>query len=175
MTLTIEEVYDAALVRSDDVEDNFLELGRSLRRLFDMDRGLFKQLIKKRNLSRNKARCLVNVSKVFDPLPIPRSRLRKIGRTKLQMIAKHVTPENMEDLLQLAENCSAQRLERTLRDGTHCEKTRRVQMSVTAAEYKELEDALVQFGGVRSGQGIKHKEVALMNMARAATQNIKSY
>ncbi len=35
MTMSIEELYDRALALSSDVEDKFLELGRSLRQLLD--------------------------------------------------------------------------------------------------------------------------------------------
>jgi hypothetical protein len=38
MTMNIEELYDRALALSSDVEDKFLELGRSLRQLLDRDR-----------------------------------------------------------------------------------------------------------------------------------------
>jgi hypothetical protein len=30
------------------------------------------------------------VSPIFEPVPVPRSRLHKIGATKLQLIGKHV-------------------------------------------------------------------------------------
>ena len=40
---------------------------------------------------------------MFDKAPVPRSRLRKIGWTKLQLIGKHVTASNLDDLLELAE------------------------------------------------------------------------
>jgi hypothetical protein len=35
MAMSIEELYDRALALSSDVEDKFLELGRSLRQLLD--------------------------------------------------------------------------------------------------------------------------------------------
>jgi hypothetical protein len=35
MTMSIEELYDRTLALSSDVEDKFLELGRSLRQLLD--------------------------------------------------------------------------------------------------------------------------------------------
>lgn len=53
---------------------------------------------------------------MFDPLPIPRSRLRKIGWTKLQLIGKHVETDNLEELLTLAESVKAKELERRLRE-----------------------------------------------------------
>jgi hypothetical protein len=43
---------------------------------------------------------------------VPRSRLRKIGWTKLQLIGKHISQGNLEELLQLAESVSSKELER---------------------------------------------------------------
>ena len=77
MALSTEDLYDKAKALSGDVEDNFLELGRSLRQLLDRDPELFKEIVAKTNLGRRKAYYLVEVSRIFDPLPIPRSRLRQ--------------------------------------------------------------------------------------------------
>jgi hypothetical protein len=41
MTMSIEELYDRVLALSSNVEDTFLELGRSLRRLLDETRTCF--------------------------------------------------------------------------------------------------------------------------------------
>ena len=92
MALSTEDLYDKAKYLSGDVQDNFLELGRSLRQLLDRDPELFKKIVQKTKLGRRKAYCLVEVSRIFDPLTVPRSRLRKIGWTKLQLIGKHVEP-----------------------------------------------------------------------------------
>jgi hypothetical protein len=91
MTISTDELYDRAMALSSDVEDKFLELGRSLRQLLDRDPGLFQQVVRKRGLGRRKAYYLVEVSRKFEPLPISRARLKKIGWTKLQIIGQHVT------------------------------------------------------------------------------------
>ena len=168
MALSTEDLYDKAKALSGDVEDNFLELGRSLRQLLDRDPELFKKIVAKANLGRRKAYYLVEVSRIFDPLPIPRSRLRKIGWTKLQLIGKHIEPDNMEELLQLlAEVHQRQRpRERHLRGekplgNAHC-----VLMYFSPKEYRELEEALIRNGGTRSGRGILNKEKALINVVR---------
>jgi hypothetical protein len=91
MTINIDELYDRALALSSDVEDKFLELGRALRQLLDRDPALFQQVVKKRGLGRRKAYYLVEVSRRFEPLPISRAKLKKVGWTKLQIIGQHVT------------------------------------------------------------------------------------
>ena len=114
MTISIEELYDRALALSSDVEDKFLELGRALRQLLDRDPALFQQVVKKRGLGRRKAYYLVEVSRKFEPLPISRARLKKIGWTKLQIIGQHVTKDNVEELVNLAEQLKTKQLERKM-------------------------------------------------------------
>jgi hypothetical protein len=167
VTLSTEDLIDKALALSVDVEDNFLELGKTLRQLMDRDPDLFHQIIQKSNLGRRKAYYLVEVSRKFDPLPIPRARLRKIGWTKLQLIGKHIDANNLDQLLQLAEASNTKELERHMRGekpigNAHC-----VLMYFTPKQYAELEDMLVKYGGVRSGRGIQNKEQALLRIVRA--------
>lgn len=63
MALKTEEIYDKAMALSGDVEHNFLELGKTLRKLIDRDPDLFQQIVKKRKLGRRKAYYLVEVSR----------------------------------------------------------------------------------------------------------------
>jgi hypothetical protein len=174
MTISIEELYDRALALSPDVENQFLELGRSLRQLLDRDPGLFQQIVKKGRLGRRKAYYLVEVSRKFEPLPVPRSRLRKIGWTKLQLIGKHLDASNIDELLELAENNNSNELERILRGDkplggdAHC-----VLMYFSPKQYAELEAALLKNGGSRSGRGIVGKEKALINALRKAVPGLE--
>ncbi len=166
MALSTEELFEKALTLSGDVDDNFLELGKSLRQLQDRDSELFHKIVAKTNLGRRKAYYLVEVSRIFDPLPVPRSRLRKIGWTKLQLIGKHVKPDNMEDLLSLAEEVNAKELERRMRGekpmgNAHC-----VLMYFSPKQYADLEEVLLANGGQRSGRGILNKEEALLKVIK---------
>jgi hypothetical protein len=173
VTLSTEDLIDKALALSRDVEDNFLELGKCLRQLMDRDPNLFQQIVQKTNLGRRKAYYLVEVSRIFDPLPVPRSRLRKIGWTKLQLIAKHITADNLDELLQLAENASAKRLEAAMRGEKSLGNAHCVLMYFSPKDYADLEDTLVKHGGVRSGRGIQNKEEALLRMVHAMKKQPK--
>ena len=166
MTPSNEALYDKAMSLSKDVEDNFLELGKSLRRLQDHDPELFQQFVASANIGRRKAYYLVEVSRIFDPLTVPRARLRKIGWTKLQLIGKHVTPNNLDALLHLAEECNAKELERLMRGEKPLGNARCVLMYFSPKQYDELEDALVQHGGVRRGRGVENKEEAMISIVR---------
>lgn len=174
MTMSIEELYDKVLGLSANVEDNFLELGRSLRQLQDRDPDLFQQVAKKENLKRRKAYYLVEVSRTFDKAPVPRARLRKIGWTKLQVIGKHVTAQNLDELLELAETTNSKVLERQMRgekpmDGAHC-----VVMYFTPKQYAEFKQALLKNGAKPSGRGIVDKEKALINALRKAEPGLEN-
>lgn len=166
MTPGNEALYDKAMSLSKDLEDNFLELGKSLRRLQDHDPELFHQFVASANFGRRKAYYLVEVSRIFDPLTVPRAKLRKIGWTKLQLIGKHVTPNNLDALLHLAEECNAKELERLMRGEKPLGNARCVLMYFSPKQYDELEDALVQHGGVRRGRGVENKEVAMISIVR---------
>jgi hypothetical protein len=164
MALSTEDLYDKALGLAGNVEDNFLDLGKSLRQLFDRDPDLFKRALDKSNLGSRKAYYLVNISRWFDGAPVGRARLRKIGWTKLQVIGPHVENQNLEELLQLAENNTTAQLKMLVKgeqpvNNAHC-----VLMYFSPQQYEQLEESLLKHGGTRSGRGILNKETALMNI-----------
>jgi hypothetical protein len=162
MAITAEELYDSALGMAGNIEDNFLELGKTLRQLIDKDGDLFQKFIDKSAIKRRKAYYLVEVSRIFDPLPVSRNRLRKIGWTKLQIIGANTTKENVQEMLELAENNTAQQLTALMRGEKPVPNAHCVLMYFSPAQYKELEEALLANGGSRSGRGILNKEKALI-------------
>ncbi len=162
MAVSNEELYGQAEALSANVEDNFLDLGRALRKLLDRDPELFSKLWQKASLGRRKAYYLVEVSRTFDPLPISRNRLKKIGWTKLQLLAKQITKDNAQELLALAEENTTKQLEKLMRgekpiDNAHC-----MLMYFSPKQYKVVEEAMLANGGVKSGRGVVGKEEALV-------------
>ena len=162
MALSNDDLYDKAMELSKDFDDNFLDLAKTLRQLLDRDPEKFRDLWTKTNLGRRKAYYLVEVSRTFDPLPGPKSRLKKIGWTKLQVIGKHVTKDNLGEMLDLAEKHTAKELESLMRgekpsNNAHC-----VLMYFSPKQYDLLERTLLKNGGTRSGRGINDKEEALI-------------
>jgi hypothetical protein len=174
MTMSIDELYDRALALSSDVEDTFLELGRSLRQLMDRDPGLFQQIVKKGRLGRRKAYYLVEVSRKFESLPINRARLKKIGWTKLQIIGQHVTKDNVEELVSLAEQLNTKQLGRTMQGDDPLGNAHCVLMYFDPNQYTEFEEALLKNGAERSGRGIVGKEEALIKALRKAVSGLEN-
>jgi hypothetical protein len=168
VTLSTDDLYEKALGLSSNVDDNFLELARSLRQLLDRDPELFKKVIDKTNLGSRKAYYLVNISKVFDPLPVHKPRLRALGWTKLQVLVPHINEGNIEGMLELAENNTTTQLKALVKGETPPKDAHCVLMYFSPKDFKIFEEALVTHGGVRSGRGILNKEEALLRFIKAA-------
>jgi hypothetical protein len=98
---------------------------------------------------------LIEGSRTVEALAIPRDQLRKIGWSKLQLIAKHVTLDTLDAFLQLAEDTTAKDLERHLRGEKPAGNAHRVLKYFSPKQYKQLEGALAPYGGAPSGSAIK--------------------
>jgi hypothetical protein len=162
MALKTEDLYEKAVTLSKNVGDTFLDLGRTLRQLQSRDPKLFQGIIAETELGRRKAYYTVEISRVFEPLTVSRARLKKIGWTKLGIIAKHVTPENVDELLDLAENNTTKDIERAMRGERPMGDAHVVLMYFSPKQYQDLEKALLQHGASKSGRGMINKEKALM-------------
>ena len=164
MALSTEAIYEKALDLSKNVDDNFLDLARTLRQLTDRDPDLVKKVWEKSNLGSRKAYYLVNIDKWFSGLPVGRARLKAIGWTKLQIIGPKVTPHNLEEMLDMAENNTAAQLKQLVKGETPLTNSHCVLMYFSPKQYHELESVLIKHGGTKSGRGILNKEEALMNV-----------
>ena len=130
--------------------------------------------MKKRGLGRRKAYYLVEVSRKFEPLPISRARLKKIGWTKLQIIGQHVTKDNVEELVSLAEQLKTKQLERKMQGDEPISNAHCVLMYFSPKQYAEFEEAVLKKNGAEpSGRGIVGKEEALINALRKAVPGLE--
>ena len=156
MTEGTDALDEKALELSANVPDNFLELGRALSRLYDRDPNLFRQLATKSNMGPRTAYDLVEVSRTFEPLTIPRDQLRKIGWPKLQLVAEHLTPNTLVALLHLAEERTVEDLKHHLRGwkrpagNAHC-----MLRYFSPKSYEQLEGAHVSNGAAPSACAVE--------------------
>ena len=67
MALKTEDLFDKAMTLSKNVDDTFLELGRTLRQLQDREPKLFQEIVAKSDLGRRKAYYLVDVTAPSSP------------------------------------------------------------------------------------------------------------
>jgi hypothetical protein len=170
MTVDTEDLVISVKDLSGNVDETFLELGRALRELHEREPQQFSDIVTKSGLGRRKAYYLVDISRAFDPLEVSRAKLKEVGWTKLAMIAKRVTQENFEKLLNLAERNNVKELDRLARGykplgDSHC-----VMMYFSPTQYEVLEQALVRHGAkkARGGRGLADKEDALLKIVRKA-------
>ena len=175
MTLNIEALYQKTKEMAADVDDTFLDLGRHLRQLLDRDPELFQKIVAQTALGRRKAYYLVEISRVFDPLQVSRPRLKKLGWTKLQLIGKHVTQDNVEELMELAESMNTKQLERKMKGKMPIKNAACVLMYFNPTAVKELEQALEKYGATPTPRGIQDREEALIRMIRAMNKQSEEF
>jgi hypothetical protein len=156
MTDVTDALFDKALVLFANVPENFMELGRALAQLYDLDRDRFPELAVRSNVSLRGAYHLIEVSRTFEALAIPRDQLDKIGWPKLQLIAKHLTPKTLDALLRLAEESTVKDLEHHV---SGCKKpaggSHILLRYFSPKSYEQLRGALVSNGGAPSAGVVK--------------------
>jgi hypothetical protein len=164
----VDMLLENAVRLSDRPEDTFPKLARALAKLYAHDKNLLRQFLGASTMGRRKAYYLIELGKRIQGLKLPEKRLKRIGWTKMQVLAKHLTLANADDLLARAEANSAQKLAAMLR-GEQCrERARCVLLYFSPRQYREFERAVLSHGGSRSGRGLVAKEEALIKAIREA-------
>ncbi len=170
MTESLKDIFDEAVSLSTQSEDNFVKLGKLLRKLQVEDKELFKQLIEENGLDRRKAYYFAAIARQFTGLPINKEKLAAIGWTKAEIIGPHVTRNNWRELLELARKYSAHDLRIAVNGGTPVRGMRSVLLRLKPRQYDRFAKAVAAFGGKVDGATLKNKERALMNLIDAAEQ-----
>lgn len=142
------------------IGDRFLRLAWALRELQDEQPGIFLKVVGLVGLNSRKAYALARIARQFDG--VPEERLYFIGWTKLVIIGRYLTDDNLEHLLQLAQQNTAHDLEVLLRGETPIEDAKVVQLYLAPNDYQRLRAALIKHGAVTSGNGLIKMEAALM-------------
>jgi hypothetical protein len=161
-TVNINQDTDKALELIAQINDEFLELASLLRQLQEKEPDDFKALLSIPELGRRKGYYLVEIDRAFADFDVLPQRLNKIGWTKLQIIARHVTAENLELLLTLAETHIAKNLE-LIMHGELPNIARTVLLLFTQEQFAVFSDAVLAHGAVASGAGFLGKEAALIS------------
>ena len=157
-------IYARALKLAQDPDEHFIELGRLLLTIHEDHRPLLRGWIKRSGISRRKAYYMIAIARAFEAYGVKKERLAAIGWTKLQIIAPHVQPDNIEDLLTLAETRTARRLKAEFRTDLETSDTRCVLFYFSPEDYARLEAALLKRVAGKFGRGLVDKEKALMRL-----------
>ena len=157
MTDKANDLYEKAIELSKRFDERFLDLASTLRQLRDVDPHLFRLCVENSHISLRKAYYLLEVAETFEKLHVPEKRLMAIGWTKLQVIAGHVTKQNVGTLLKLAETENTRDLKAMMKGETAKTRPHCVLMYFTEDQYAEFVDAVLEFGGAKSGRGLVGK------------------
>ena len=171
MATNIDKVFETAIDLAQEGEDSFLELASQLRQIHERDRDLFRRFIATSGISRRKAYYLVKADKQFRKIPVPRSRIRALGWTKLHMIGPALTETNYEKLITLAEQNSAPNLKLLVKGEKPIKGQRCVTLYLSDDQYALLEKLLVDNGAKPVGRGLQDKEGALMKVLTEAAKH----
>ena len=90
--------------------------------------------------------------------------MAKIGWTKVQIIAEHVTPEKFEYYLCLAEQHTVDELKTVVKGGVPAMAPRRVTLMMQPHDYGRFESVLLQHGARKNGRMLSGKEAAIMKV-----------
>ena len=169
------DLYDKAVRLSEKFEENFWELALTLRTLRDVNLDKFRECILTTGIGLRKAYYLVEVAEAIEPLNILPARLRKIGWTKLQLIAKPITKQNAKQMLGWAEEHTVRDLKKVLagekpENNSHC-----VMMYFSPEDYDLFADVLKEHGATVEGRSIANKEEALMHLLKQARGKQKAH
>ncbi len=162
MKLKHSEQFYQALHLVSQIDEKFIELGSHLRYLQENEPEEFRALLSQPQLGRRKGYYLVEIDRAFAGSAAPEKRLSKIGWTRLQIIARHVTPDNCEKLLQLAETHTAKNLEKIMRGEEPVLGGRTVLLFFTGEQFAAFSQAILKHGAVANGDGFIGKEAALI-------------
>src|SRR4051812_9526625 len=167
--MTATSLFQDALALAANPDTNFLQLGRYLVDLRGMSPGHFQNFIKQSGLNRRRVYYLAKIAEQLGELEkrgthLDPSQLRRIGWTKLQVIASRLTPSDAAKQLQIAEQHTARELMVRMRGEKPAPKEHAILLRFTPEQYQMFEEAILQNGGTRKpkGRGLLNKEEALI-------------
>lgn len=170
-----EELMAEAMTLAGDMEASFIRLGQVLRQLQDLDPIAYGAAVRDCGLASQVASDLVRINRAFANLPIPAARMRRIGWIKLAAVAPYIGRENYPVLLKQAEANDEAALDAILRGEAPAGVHSPVVFQLRDDERDTLNAALLNFGAIRSAEGMTNSEAALMLMAWFVQQQLEGF
>lgn len=138
---------------------NFLEQGALIKQMLETSPDKLSSLLRDLKIKKRKAYYLAEVARTLAELRVSEKRLLKIGWTKLQIVHTHLTSENCETLLALAEDLPVYRLREYLATGEVEQPKHCVQLYFNNEEFEVFQQTLATYG---NGHGQRERETALI-------------
>jgi len=144
------------------IEYDFLAAAQLLRGIQDKTPEAFATAAKFAGIGLRKAYALAQIDRCFSVLNVERKLLCNIGWSKLQILCQHITLDNHQKLLSLAQNVCAHELSAILRDATYSAGKHCVVLYFSSKQYDVFQHAVLAHGGKKSSRGLTYKEMALV-------------
>ena len=106
----VAKTMDRAVRLSARANDTFPELARCLANLYAQEPSFLPKFVTKSGMGKRKAYYLIDLGQRLKGIGVSDDRLRRVGWTKMQVCARHLTRANASDLLKQAEETSAEGL-----------------------------------------------------------------
>jgi len=143
-------------------QQDFLEEAERLSTVLDESPEDFVPTATRMGIAKRKAYYLVEIHKAFEGLPVDRERLLGIKWTKAQILARHVTRENVDYLLGEAERLPVHQLQKAIQGADSDASKHCVLLYLSDQDYRLLSKVLKSHGARPSARGLRNKEQALI-------------
>lgn len=147
---------------------DFIALGRYLRAVSEAPGASVAEAGAQFGVNRRKAQYLVEIARTIDGLGIPDERLRRIGWTKLSVIASDLDAGNADELLTAAEKHKVPDLQAILAGRKPASRRHVMKFDLDDAQHAVVRAALLAHGASPSSRGLHDKEAALVAALTAA-------
>jgi hypothetical protein len=147
---------------------DFIALGRYLRVISQTPGASVAKAGAQLGVNRRKAQYLAEIAKAIDGLDIPDERLRRIGWTKLMVIAPRLDADNTDDLLTAAETRKVPDLQVIVAGREPAARRHVMKFDLDDAQHAVVRAALRAHGATPSTRGLHGKEAALVAALTAA-------
>lgn len=171
----MEGIKKAAVEVPQDLIDHnksrLLETASLLRKVRDENRDEFRSVATKLRMRLRKAYHLAQIDEALSDMDIPAERMQRLGWTKLSILATYGKKETIDDLLNVAEDCTAHELKMYIHKGGIDPGGRTVVLHFDKEQYGLLEEALRAKGAEPHSRGLLGKEAALMRLVTESLAN----
>lgn len=147
---------------ADSAGDGFISIAKRLREIQDESPESFVSVAEFMGIGLRKAYDLAKIDRTFSALGVDEKRLAAIGWSKVRLLCEHAEESILEELLILAEQCTARELAMYLKQDFPSPGMKSVLFYLEPKNYEVLEKVLVAYGAIKVGRGLIDKEDALL-------------
>jgi hypothetical protein len=156
-----------ALPAAPSYSDDFIALAMHLRDVSDDKGAAFLEAAEKEGVKPRRAYYLREVARLLGRIDTPHDRLRKIGWTKLSIIARHLTTEDTESLLSKAENGTVADVKDFISGRKPPARRHVMFFYLDDDQHAAVRRVLLEHGASPSPRGLHGKEAALVKALTA--------